>query len=103
MRVQRNKRMAHLDFEAATVNGSDPLPGVRVADLRNALAVLQEAMNFFERHHRLPTVMYADFIHHAGPRALLGALKRTIAYWKHVNEGTIDPRKDDLTLPQRTS
>jgi len=65
--------------------------------------VLQEAMNIFERHHRLPTVMYSDFIHHAGPRALLGSLKRTMAYRRHVDNGTIDPRLDDLTLPQRAS
>jgi hypothetical protein len=103
MRVQRNKRMAHLDWDTATVDGADPLPGVRVADLRKALVQLQEAMNVFEQHHLLPTVMYADFIHHAGPRALLGALKRTIAYKKHVNAGTIDPRQDDLALPQRAS
>ena len=103
IRVRRNKRMTHLDWDTATVDGADPLPGVRVADIRKALSELQEAMNIFERHHLLPTVMYSDFIHHAGPRALLGALKRTIAYKKHVQEGTIDPRQDDLTLPQRAS
>src|SRR6185312_5832000 len=103
MRVQRNKRMAHLDFDTATVSTTDPLPGVRVSELRHALVVLQEAMNIFERHHRLPTVMYSDFIHHAGPRALLGSLRRTMAYRRHVDNGTIDPRLDDLTLPQRAS
>ena len=101
MRVQRNKRMAHLDLDTATVDGADPLPGVRVSDIRKALLELQEAMNIFERHHMFPTVMYSDFIHHAGLRALLGALKRTIAYKKHVQDGTIDPRQDDLKLPQR--
>ena len=103
MRVQRNKRMAHIDWETATVDGTDPLPGVRVADIRKALSALQEAMNIFERHHLLPIAMYSDFIHHAGPLALLGALKRTIAYQKHVHERTIDPRQDDLALPQRAS
>ena len=101
MRIQRNKRMAHLDLETATVNGGDPLPGVRVADIRNSLIHLQEAMNIFERERGLPTVMYSDFIHHAGSLALLGALKRAIAYREHVERGTIDPRKDDLLLPQR--
>jgi hypothetical protein len=104
MRVQRNKRMAHLDLSSATVNGADPLPGVRVRDMRKALEILQEALNIFERHHRhLPTVMYSDFIHHSGSLALLGALKRTIAYRKHVADGRIDPRMDDLKLPQRAS
>jgi len=53
MRVQRNKRMAHLDLHTATVDGADPLPGVRVADIRKALVELQEALNVFERHHLL--------------------------------------------------
>jgi hypothetical protein len=102
MRNQRNKRMAHLDLETATLDGAD-LPGVRVADIRSCLVHLQEAMNIFERECGLPIVMYADFIHHAGPLALLGALKRTIAYRKHVEHGTIDPRKDSLELPHRAS
>ena len=62
MRVQRNKRMAHLDLDTAAVDGADPLPGVRVSDMRRALLEMQEAMNIFERHHTLPTVMYSDFI-----------------------------------------
>jgi len=103
MRVQRNKRIAHLDLDTATVNGADPLPGVRVADIRKALVELQEAMNIFESHHLLPTVMYSDFIHHAGPLALLGALKRTLAYQKHVQAGTIDSREDDLQVASRAS
>jgi len=101
MRMQRNKRMAHLDLGTATLDKSDPLPGVRVADLRICLHHLKEAMNIFERQRGLPVVMYADFIHHSGPLALLGALKRTIAYRKHVELGTIDPRDDFLELPQR--
>lgn len=103
MRVQRNKRMAHLDLETARVDSGNPLPGVRVLDLRQALEELQKTMNVFERYYLLPTVMYSDFIHHAGALSLLGALKRTIAYKKHVQAGTIDPRKDDLKLPQRAS
>lgn len=103
MRIQRNKRMAHLDFDAAAVNGADPLPGVRVTDIRRALAQLQQALNVFERNQQLPAVMYADFIHSSGPLSLLGSLKRTLAYKQHVKKGRIDPRLDDLELPQRAS
>jgi hypothetical protein len=101
MRVQRNKRLAHLDFNASAVDGADPLPGVRVSDIRRALVLLQEALNIFERNQDFPTVMYSDFMHTSGSVALLGALKRTLAYKKHVTDGTIDPRKDDLRLAQR--
>jgi hypothetical protein len=102
MRIQRNKRMAHLDFEMATVDGADPLPGVKVAQVRDALVLLEEALQIFERNQGLPVVMYAAFIHTSGSLALLGALKRTLAYKRHVSEGRIDPRLDDLNLPQRT-
>lgn len=101
MRVQRNKRLAHLDFHTAVARHPDDLPRVRVSVIRHALVVLKDALNVFERSQQLPTVMYADFIFQSGPRALLAALKRSIAYSEHVAAGRIDPRDDKLELPQR--
>ena len=61
-RLQRNKRLAHLDLHTALQKGSSTLPTITIDMIETALSLIREFMNSVEGHYTDSETGYEHFI-----------------------------------------
>lgn len=88
-RAHRNKRLAHFDLTTAMQSTSNPLPGVSMQMIQQALDLLCEYMNTIERHYTETETGYENFIMHSGGNELVSLLKFGLRYEELLRDGQI--------------
>lgn len=80
IRVRRNKRLAHYDFETLMNARSEPLEGASRQEIEDALASLREFVNEIERHFTNGMTAYEHFMLRDDGEALVATIMRGLRY-----------------------
>ena len=88
-RLRRNKRLAHLDLTTAMQPSLNPLPGISVQMINEALEDVRAYVNEIERHFDDSETAYEHFGTHSDADALLEWVKRGLRYEELERSGAI--------------
>lgn len=90
-RTLRNKRLAHLDLQAALGVAKKPLPSKTIKMIENALEQMRDYMNTVEKHDGKEPTGYKDFLVSpwGDPEALVSLLKQGMRYKELLKGGKL--------------
>jgi hypothetical protein len=78
LRMHRNRRVAHVDLNAAIAPAANPLPAYSRQSIGDALNLMSEYLNRLRAHFGLPVCMYLDTILGLGNARYLVSLLRRV-------------------------
>lgn len=88
-RTWRNKRLAHLDLSTAMRSSPNPLPGISLEMIENALQLVRTYMNQIEQHYNDSEYGYEHFLMQSDGDALVAMLRYGLRYEELVQDQTI--------------
>jgi len=88
-KTHRNKRLAHRDLQASLASNTEPLPGITLHMIDNALAIVRDYLNAIEGHFCDSRTDYETFLMVGDANSLISHLAQGLRCEELWRSGTV--------------